>query len=339
MKSRLRPRGVIASLASAFLLAACGGGGSDAPASDATDIPAGAALSIVDYPNPQFKTQFELSGQQEEAEFSLTWVTAQTALEVPRMLQLGQADVAWVPEGVPALAGVGPNAFDIKVVALTENVGTNEYLMASPTSGIAEIADLKGKKVGVPKGTVFEALVAALLDAEGMTLSDIEAVDIPTVNLVNNLVSGNIDAAPLVSTLRFVYSALEPEAVEVATTKGISTNQGYLLASDDALADAGKAAAIRDLIRRLAASSTWIEENTDAYIEAYFTDLLNAPPGVGEQVIKNQGVATWVPVTDDRIAKLQAFADLEAEVGLIPEKVDVTDQFDTTFDDALKGDN
>lgn len=337
MKKHLRPGVAAAAALCAVVLAACGSGGSDAPVSHATEIPDDAALSIVDYPNPQFKVQFDLSGEQDEAPYDLTWVTAQTALEVPRMLQLGQADVAWVPEGVPALSGVGSNAFDVKVVALTENPGINEYLMAGPKSGITQVSDLEGKKVGVPKGTVFEALMAAILDTEGMTMSDIDAVDIPTVNLVNNLVSGNIDAAPLVSTLRFIYGALEPGAVEVATTKGISTNQGYLLASDKALADAGKAAAIRDLIGRLGRSSTWIEQHPADYVKAYFTDLLKAPPGVGEKVLENQGVAQWVPVSDDRIARLQQFADLEAEVGLVPAKVEVADEFDNSFDDALEG--
>ncbi|MDG5496588.1 ABC transporter substrate-binding protein [Niveispirillum sp. BGYR6] len=57
-------------------------------------------------------------------------------------------------------------------------------LLATPESGIKNVADLKGKKVGVTRGGIQEVLLAAELDKVGLTWSDKGGKDV-TVTYLN----------------------------------------------------------------------------------------------------------------------------------------------------------
>jgi NitT/TauT family transport system substrate-binding protein len=57
-------------------------------------------------------------------------------------------------------------------------------LVASPDSGIKNVADLKGKKVGVTRGSIQEILLAAVLGGAGITSSDKAGADVQLIYLL-----------------------------------------------------------------------------------------------------------------------------------------------------------
>lgn len=57
-------------------------------------------------------------------------------------------------------------------------------LVASPESGIKTVADLKGKKVGVTRGSIQEILLAAVLGGAGITSSDKAGADVQLIYLL-----------------------------------------------------------------------------------------------------------------------------------------------------------
>ena len=60
--------------------------------------------------------------------------------------------------------------------------------------GIANISDLRGKKIGVAKGTITEFNLGRFLILHGMNLSDVTVVDVQPGQFENALTSGTIDA-------------------------------------------------------------------------------------------------------------------------------------------------
>lgn len=60
--------------------------------------------------------------------------------------------------------------------------------------GIAKPIDLKGKKVASPKGTTGEFGLVEILRTNGLSMKDIEFVNLQTLSLPNAIVKGDIDA-------------------------------------------------------------------------------------------------------------------------------------------------
>ena len=56
-------------------------------------------------------------------------------------------------------------------------------------------ADLRGKKVAGPKGTVLNELLVAALKKEGMTIDDVEYINMGIPNAVQAMLSGKVDCA------------------------------------------------------------------------------------------------------------------------------------------------
>ena len=108
----------------------------------------------------------------------------------PKLVAAGQADLAisyqpqqhlQVAEGLPL----------VRVGALIP-MPTNCILVRAD-SGIESLADLAGKKVGFSVAGVEEALLTKVLDPAGLTLNDIEMVNV-NFSLAPALMSGQVDA-------------------------------------------------------------------------------------------------------------------------------------------------
>lgn len=68
----------------------------------------------------------------------------------------------------------------------------NDMLVAKP--GLADVAALKGKKIGVELGFVGHLLVLKALESVGLTEADVELVNIPTNDTPQALAAGGVDA-------------------------------------------------------------------------------------------------------------------------------------------------
>ncbi len=68
----------------------------------------------------------------------------------------------------------------------------NDMVVAKP--GVADVAALKGKKVGVEVGFVSHLLLMNALESAGMTDKDVQIVNVPTDQTPQTLKSGSVDA-------------------------------------------------------------------------------------------------------------------------------------------------
>jgi NitT/TauT family transport system substrate-binding protein len=68
----------------------------------------------------------------------------------------------------------------------------NDMLIARP--GIATVADLKGKKLGLEEGFVSHLFAIKALEAHGLSAADVEIVNTPTNETPQVLASGAVDA-------------------------------------------------------------------------------------------------------------------------------------------------
>lgn len=107
----------------------------------------------------------------------------------------GELQIASVLGGTSAILAQA-NGADVAVIGVYARA-PKAYFIMTGKDGVTDVKSLAGKKVAGPKGTVLNQLLAASLAREGMTLDDVEYInmDLPTARAA--LLAGQVDAATL----------------------------------------------------------------------------------------------------------------------------------------------
>lgn len=105
-----------------------------------------------------------------------------------------------------------PMSGKAKVVSVNSN-GRADRILGQP--GIKTMADLKGKKVGVPEGTSGDILLSLALEAAGMTVDDIERVPMDPPTTVSAFISGQIEGAAIWYPHVETILKQKPDTVEI----------------------------------------------------------------------------------------------------------------------------
>jgi taurine transport system substrate-binding protein len=142
-------------------------------------------------------------------------------------LAASQVDVAWMGE-FPIVTGYS-NGMPIEMVFIDRVNTTNVRLVASPTSGINSLQDLKGKKIAVSLGSTSHHHIARALKMAGLEQKDVTLVNLQPGNMPAAYAAGQIDAA---FTWEPNISIIEKAGAKViATTKSLGDITGVQLAA------------------------------------------------------------------------------------------------------------
>jgi NitT/TauT family transport system substrate-binding protein len=186
-------------------------------------------------------------------------------------LGTGDLDFGYIGPGAMWLPASGK----AKVVALN-TLGNADRVIAQ--AGIATMADLKGKTIGVPEGTSGDMILTLALKKAGLTKNDVKIVTMDAATIVSAFTSKQIDAAgfwyPAIATIKKAV----PDLVELAKNEDFADTVSFptaFVAGNDVVAkDQDKTkkviAVLRDAIQ-------YRSEHLDETI-ASTAKMLNLPP-------------------------------------------------------------
>lgn len=106
----------------------------------------------------------------------------------------GNLDYGFYAE-IPWVTAVA-NGIDLELVSVTQ-IGASGTITVPKGSDIQSLEDLRGKKVGYTRGTVYHTFLIRVLESVGLTVDDVELVNLNANDMVSALEAGNIDAASL----------------------------------------------------------------------------------------------------------------------------------------------
>jgi NitT/TauT family transport system substrate-binding protein/sulfonate transport system substrate-binding protein len=112
---------------------------------------------------------------------------------------LGGQQSVNVMGSIPFLAGVA-NGLPLVLIGhlhadpTKDSYSTGHSIVVGPGTGIKSIADLKGKKIGLPRGTGAEGYLTGLLQANGLTPANVTLVNVKPEDLPAALAQKNVDA-------------------------------------------------------------------------------------------------------------------------------------------------
>lgn len=155
----------------------------------------------------------------EESVYQLAGVEIQTLFEstnptdMPRLLERSQVN-AFRQGGSAPVIWAKAKGLDTRVIGLT---WTDEYqaLVALPQAGIAQVKDLRGRRIGLPQHDIAidhsraSALrgFCAILESEGLSLKDVEIIDLPDHEIPTQVRDGQVVSTGTGRRGRYCYSS------------------------------------------------------------------------------------------------------------------------------------
>ncbi len=139
-------------------------------------------------------------------------------------------------------------------IVVTNDKFENDYLVGRQDRGINNVADLKGKRIGLTRGTITEFLLGRMLELNGIKLEDVTLVDVAPGQFVSALADAEIDA--LVAWQPYVHDIeKQVDSVVVLPAQSNQPVYGVLVGSNTWLKQ--HPGLVVDFLRSLGAAEDW----------------------------------------------------------------------------------
>ena len=233
-------------------------------------------------------------------------------------LNVGSVDFGVTGETPPVFAqAAGAN---LRYVAFEPPAPLGEAILVPRDSPIRSVAELKGRKVAMNKGSNVHYLLVRALEEAGLGIRDITPVYLPPADGRAAFESGRVDAWVIWDPFQ---SAAEKQlaARTLRNGEGIVDNHQFYLASG---AYVGKhPQVIETLIEEV--RSVGEDSRADPQkVTAQVAPLIGLSPEITHQAVVRQGYGAQ-PLTPAVVAAQQKIADTFAELKLIPRRLSIKD--------------
>lgn len=146
-------------------------------------------------------------------------------------------------------------------VGISPQANYNELSIIVARAGIKSAADMKGRKVGVLVGSTSEFFTKLFLAKGGLTMNDVQVINLRPAEMVTGLARGDIDAFTIWQPFGWRALAAVKDAQIIATARGyfhewqgVTTSREYAKTRE---------AELIAFVRGLDAAGRWIPQNLD----------------------------------------------------------------------------
>lgn len=249
---------------------------------------------------------------------AVSWVEFTAGPPLVEALNVGAINVGWVGDA-PPIFGQSAGSAIVYVAALPGNL-EGEAIITKDGSGIASVADLKGRKVAVGKGTSAHNLLVAALEANGLQFADVEVVYLPPADAAAAFASDKVDAWSIWDPFLAIAETRYQPKVLVRSPEVLKVNT-YFLANRDFAREYPEAVTV--VTEQLKVAADWADKNRDKVAEALHE--VTGVPLDAQTLAAGRAKFGIFPITDEIIANQQATADRFYKLGLIPNAITVAD--------------
>lgn len=231
-------------------------------------------------------------------------------------LNVGSIDFGDVGEAPPifAQAAGAPLAY----VAATVPRPRAEAVLVPKSSAIKTVADLKGKKIALNKGSNVHYFIVKLFEKHGLPYTDLNLVYLPPADARAAFEKGSVDAWVIWDP--FLAAAEKSlDARILADASGVVGNRAYYFSSLDYVAKNADVLAIA--VEEINKIDVWGAANKGDYA-AELSTLWGLPKPVADLSVGRVDYGT-AAITKAILAEQQQIADTFFALKLIPKKINV----------------
>jgi sulfonate transport system substrate-binding protein len=245
------------------------------------------------------------------------WVEFSSGPPMLEAMNAGSIDFGQVGDTPPIFAQAG--GANILYVA-GQPITNGQGILVRPDSGIRTLADLKGKRIGLTKGSSAHNVAVSALEKVGLQFTDATAVYLNPPDAAAAFARGSIDAWAIWDPYYAIGEVKGGGRVLVQASEVVKSNSFYLANRDFATRHP---LLLRDVIDALADTAQWAEAHRDQVARA-LAEVTGVDLDIQTLAAQRASFAIG-KLTDDIIATQQAVADRFHRLGLIPRPIVVRD--------------
>ncbi|TLP78522.1 sulfonate ABC transporter substrate-binding protein [Pseudomonas nitroreducens] len=233
-------------------------------------------------------------------------------------LNVGSIDFGVTGETPPVFAQAA--GADLVYVAHEPPAPTSEAILLPKDSPIKSVAELKGKKVALNKGSNVHYLLVRALEKAGLKYSDIQPVYLPPADARAAFERGSVDAWVIWDP----YQAAAEKQLSARTLvdgTGLVDNHQFYLATRPYANNHPQV--ITTLIDEVRSVGEWSQQNPQQVTDQV-APLLGLPADITFTAVKRQGYGAQ-PITPEVTAAQQKIADTFTQLKLIPKALSIKD--------------
>jgi sulfonate transport system substrate-binding protein len=243
----------------------------------------------------------------------------------------GKIDFA-ITGNTPPIFGAAANA-KVKVVSAYNGGGNGDQVLVRADSPITSIAELRGKRIAVGKGSSAHGHILAQLKNAGLTPADVQLVFLQPADALSAFTQREVDAWAIWDPYTAQAAAQLPVR-SIGQAKDVTNGYWFGIASDQTLADPKRNTALEDFLIRFEKAARWAQDHPEDWAKSYAAavglDLEVA------QVSQSRSLRKPTELNDAVVASEQKIADLFAESGQIAAAPKFADWVDRRYNDALR---
>jgi sulfonate transport system substrate-binding protein len=248
--------------------------------------------------------------------------------------------VAWTefPSGPPLLEAMNVGSIDFGITGETPPIFAQaagaplvylaydppaprgEAILVPKESPLKSVAELRGKKVALNKGSNVHYLLVRALENAGLKYTDVQPVFLAPADALAAFSRGSVDAWVIWDPYEAAAEASTGARILADGTSLVSNYQFYF-SSKRFLADHAKAVDI--LLEALNEADDWTRNHIDE-VAAQLSPSIGLPASVLAVSLKREAYGIR-PISDDVIASQQRIADTFFALGLVPKALTVSD--------------
>ena len=267
---------------------------------------------------PIVKAKGELEKNLAAQGVNVKWVEFPAGPQLLEGLNVGSVVFGEAGEAPPIFAqAANPN---LVYVANQPPAPTAEALIVQKDSPIQSVQDLKGKRIALNKGSNVHYLLLKLLEANNLTLNDIQPVYLPPSDARAAFEKGAVDAWVIWDPF-FAAAEHQIHARVIANGEHLVSNHQFYLA-DRKFAE-GHPEVLKTLVTTLNQTTDWVKTHPDDAAK-----LLEKPTALELDVLKTSisRMGFGVQPISEKVAKEQQYvADAFFAQKLIPKQLVIAD--------------
>ena len=233
-------------------------------------------------------------------------------------LNVGSVDFGVTGETPPVFAQAA--GADLLYVAHEPPAPSGEAILVPKGSPIKSVAELKGKKVVLNKGSNVHYLLVRALEDAGLKYSDITPVYLPPADARAAFERGSVDAWVIWDPFQ---SAAEKQlqARSLRDGTGLVDNHQFYLATRSYAEQHPQV--IGTLVEEIRGVGEWVKGNLDE-ATSQVAPLIGLSPEITRQAVERQGYGAQF-ITPEVVEAQQKIADTFTELKLIPKQLTIKD--------------
>lgn len=247
---------------------------------------------------------------------NVKWVEFPAGPQLLEGLNVGSVVLGEAGEAPPIFAQAANS--NLVYIANQPEAPKAEALIVQKDSAIHSIQDLKGKRVALNKGSNVHYLLLKVLQANKLTLNDIQVVYLPPSDARAAFERGAVDAWVIWDPF-FAAAEKQIGARVIANGENLVSNHQFYLA-DRKFAEQHPDV-LKVVVNELNTTTQWVSQHQDEAAK-----LLEKPTGLSKDILKTSisrmgfGVQ---PISNEVVQKQQYVADAFYQQKLIPNKLNI----------------